>query len=179
MTSLVSPAAAEALEEVTAGKVFLVLLAIGAASGAAYYFATRPKTAAAAASAPPVAASARPTPPTNTFSPTPVVQVPPGINVTVIPGQKQTLAIIPGDSVTLSLPAGASWKQIVIGKSDNSAFAPVTLGTDLSSPVSIALSTLQTLGYNAVAAQWTDAMGQTQAALYAIVVEHKPLTLHV
>jgi hypothetical protein len=106
----------------------------------------------------------RPTAP-NTFAAT-IVKVPAGPSLTVAPFSGVTKVLIaPGDYMTLTLPSGGRWNTIAIGQGQ------IDLSTDMTSPVSIPLSSITALGATTIVASWTDGSGASQNSLFAPTAE--------
>jgi hypothetical protein len=174
-----------ALEELTGGKMLLILLGVGAIGGGIYYLATKKPAAAAppAAPVPPgtvIAPSPSPSPATAATAPaaqaaaqvlrpaapgTFGASIPPGSIVTVTPGQTPQVTLRSGGFLTLVLPTSASWQKVLIANSASPSTATsVDLLGDVNSPVSIPRSMIVSLNANVVGVSWTGAGGQTQTA---------------
>jgi hypothetical protein len=130
----------------------------------------------ASSAPPPVITPTRPTVSSGagTFS----TNAPPtGPQFTVQPGTFAS-PLSSGQSITLVLPAGASWGTVLVGNSTTHGGAQVGLGSDLTSPFS--LSTTQLLGMNTIVADWKDSSGNAQQTTVTLplVVAVQPVTLH-
>jgi hypothetical protein len=99
----------------------------------------------------------RPTAPGNTFAPGNNVA---GTVLTVVPGTMGA-PLAAGDAVTLVLPAGGTWSAVIVGNSMTHAYVnQATLGSDLTSPVSLTLSQLQ--GGDFIQAAWDNRSGHQE-----------------
>jgi hypothetical protein len=173
-----------AFEELTGGKMLLILLGVGAIGGGIYYLATKkPAAALPAAPVPPgtvIAPSPSPSPATAATAPaaqaaaqvlrpaapgTFGASIPPGSIVTVTPSATPQVTLRSGGFLTLVLPASASWQKVLIANSANPSTATsVDLLGDVNSPISIPRSMIVNMNANVVGVSWTGAGGQTQTA---------------
>jgi hypothetical protein len=188
-----------AFEEMGAGtKLLLALAGAGVVGGGIYYVATKKPAATAAppvatvnpgttSTAPPPANAAPPTVMTvaavqallvsttirpaapNTFG----TPTPPGPNITLVGQGSQTKVLIAnGDYLTMTLPAGAKWRAVLVTSNASSTSISVPLNGDVVSSVSIPISTVMTGGISKITAAWTDSSGAPQGSGFTPALEH-------
>jgi hypothetical protein len=187
-----------AFEEMGVGaKLLLALAGAGVVGGGIYYVAT--KKPAAAAVPPPVVnpgTTATAPPPANAAPPTVMTAAavlallvstvirpaapstfgtatPPGPNITLVGQGSQTKVLIAnGDYLTMTLPAGAKWRAVLVTSNASSTSISVPLNGDVASPVSIPISTVMTGGISKITAAWTDSSGAPQGSGFTPALEH-------
>ena len=155
----------------SSGELLLAAIVVGAV-GLGVYYATRPKTIVAAA--PTVTGVVRPNVIGNSFNSSSVapIAIPAGPQIPVVNGQQLPgFVVTPGQCVTLMLPSGATWIEVKIGNSSSGSNTDVSLGSDLTSPVSIPAAVLLAANANTIAAVWKVGLaGSQQVAFYGVIV---------
>ena len=164
-----------AFEEFGAPQVLLALLGLGVVGGGIYYVATKKPAAAAGPGAQTAANSPLQNPSGFNMAtlrrslPAIASQIE-GTNVQVPAGTGSTIRLKLGEYLTLSLPPGAKWAQVLIGNSTTNASSAVPFAGDLTDSISIPIAAMVAAGTNAVVASFVDATGKAQGGMYGMQV---------